>query len=121
MGPPPLLNRCGYPEPQKIAHESNFLTPHFIMKKDTSQTFKELAKLLPIVLENTHEIHIVSGQELLDQDIRTVKVDGKDVEVKADQKYQQPMPVQFTMTFCAGSVTDNRFCGSITHGVISAR
>lgn len=45
---------------------------------------------LPVVMSPTQEFHIVTGQELIDQDIEDI--DG--LKVDPEQQYSQPMPVQ---------------------------
>lgn len=59
------------------------------MKKKHLKKIKDIAAALPIIMNVTKEKHIISGKELIEQNI--TEING--VKVLPDQKYIQEMPV----------------------------
>lgn len=58
---------------------------------DIVNKIKATAKILPVILSNTHEKHILSGAEIIE--LGTIeKIDGK--AIVHERKYVMPMPVQ---------------------------
>lgn len=58
---------------------------------DINNKIAATAKLLPVVLGNTHEKHLLTGAEILEFGTIT-EIEGK--QIKPEQKYLMPMPVQ---------------------------
>lgn len=65
-----------------------------LSKQQISDSVKELAEKMPLVMEWTHEVHMVKGQELIDQG-QDVTDDGK--KIKPERTYLQNMPVQIAI------------------------
>lgn len=57
-------------------------------KKKAYRDFKKAASLLPLVFTNTHEVHLYTGAELIEQEIK------KEGEVDPKKMYKYSYPVQ---------------------------
>ena len=60
------------------------------ISKEDERLLREYAGKLPVIMYNTHEVHIVEGSELIELNYD----DPKDGKIKADKKYFVNMPVQ---------------------------
>jgi hypothetical protein len=61
------------------------------MKKSVAKQLKKVADQLPIYFVQSHEIHVMTGQEILDE-TEFKEIGGK--PINPEEKYAVPMPVQ---------------------------
>jgi hypothetical protein len=63
------------------------------MKKAIAKQIAAIAEKMPVVMRNSYERHIVTGQELLDSERK--EVEGKPIDPAA--QYIDPFPVQIAI------------------------
>lgn len=55
------------------------------------QLLKQWADMLPVVMHQTHEVHIMTGTELLEMGY--VEREGKKIDPEEDYRYNQPVQI----------------------------
>lgn len=64
---------------------------HQLLDDEAIGLLKEWADMLPTVMHATHEVHIMTGQQLLEMGY--VEREGRKIDPKEDYRYNQPVQI----------------------------
>ncbi len=64
------------------------------LSKDDQKMLKQCAALFPVVLEQSHEVHIMTGAEIMELEKEYGDIEKSDKKLDPETKYPYTMPVQ---------------------------